>query len=553
MATGAEILSYQGSGGLGSNADIPVSPAKDLDVVNQSIRDVALRSAQKNMMLYQEKVKQRDKMFEMLANDEIKVGDHLERDNARVKSAMEDMDVAFHDWMKEPNNLDKAHNYQKVKRNANDVALQANARKLYFDKESADSKNDRIPSIAEKRNQHLESVLSNFDGDLTPFQPFNTFNPDLINGLARSQTIELPDDVKKPYQKGKRTFVDYGDTLQRAGQQFLNPDASYNQRLLHDTLLEMPTPEFADTIKGVNAKLTEHNKKRGIVDPSDPSYAKPIIPIRDKQTGKWNFTESLPELAAKFSLAQQANFQQDAFDIDKGKLDIYKAQEDVRHNKAMEAIGWGRIGVDKDKLNKASADDLTGADSVIRTLSNIITKGEEANKPNLFSRIIGSNKKQDTFVIADPTLLQQFGKIDKDGKQFDIPDVVEYNKKNGQLNLLYYKSKNGVPVLKDGQPEMDDTKQKSLDERTWIAETTKQFFPNKDIGSINSLINDALESNNNSLYDLSQRYTKGGGKSQIKEPKKNKSGKYPLPKGQSPTVEQNGYTYSWDEETGQYQ
>ena len=35
--------------------------------------------------------------------------------------------------------------------------------------------------------------------------------------------------------------------------------------------------------------------------------------------------------------------------------------------------------------------------------------------------------------------------------------------------------------------------------------------------------------------------------------KDNKSGKYPLPEGQAQTIKQDGYTYTWNTETGQYE
>lgn len=196
---------------------------------------------------------------------------------------------------------------------------------------------------------------------------------------------------------------------------------------------------------------------------------------------------------------------------------------------------WGRLGIEKDKLNKAGKEDLYGADVVLRTLSNIISKGEKATTWG------GRTTTADVFTISDPTLLQQFGKIDKEGVHFDIPDAVQYNKNIGQLNLVYYKmDSDGKVEEKDGQPIVDQNKTKQLDERTWIAETTKQFFPNKDIGGINVLINDAIVKNGNSLYNVANIYSAQGA-----NPPKNKPTTTEIPTG---TMQEWLSTPGWDKD-----
>src|SRR4029077_18705911 len=112
--------------GLGSNADIPVSPAGPLETTNQTIRDVALRDSQKNMLIYQQRVKDRDKLYELLDSGEVKLGDTLERDMPVVNSALDKQSEAFNDWMKKGlQDRDGAMAYKKATREAQQAVTQA--------------------------------------------------------------------------------------------------------------------------------------------------------------------------------------------------------------------------------------------------------------------------------------------------------------------------------------------------------------------------------------------------------------------------------------------
>jgi len=98
--------------------------------------------------------------------------------------------------------------------------------------------------------------------------------------------------------------------------------------------------------------------------------------------------------------------------------------------------------------------------------------------------------------VADPATLQFFGKLDKEGNAYDVPDYAEYNKKTNQLNLVFNK--------KDEDGNVTSTNKKPLDERTWVSLIVKRKFPNKDIGGINEIVEDIIKQNGN-LYNLSKK------------------------------------------------
>jgi len=179
----------------------------------------------------------------------------------------------------------------------------------------------------------------------------------------------------------------------------------------------------------------------------------------------------------------------------------YVNPQELALKKATVAQGWARIGLDKAKLDKENDADVVGADSVIREAVSIIDKGS----PVTVEDYDGKGGKKQMVEVAEPTLLQTFGNIDKDGKTTNVPDVVQYDKDKGQLNLIYYqKDENGSIKKVNGKRQVVD--RKPLDERTWLKTIAKRSNPNKDLGTVNSLVDQVLTKSGNSLFKVSELY-----------------------------------------------
>ena len=152
----------------------------------------------------------------------------------------------------------------------------------------------------------------------------------------------------------------------------------------------------------------------------------------------------------------------------------------------------------KDRIKAINDDDLSSADSVINEAKDIISKGQWVSVD------IGGGKTKKSLRIGDPTLLKQFGNIDKDGNVTNVPYAIEYDTDKDQLKLLYSdrKTESGKNFISREVP---------LDQRTWLKEITKRSFPNKDIGGVNSIIDEVLNKNGNSLYRMTQGIAASGG------------------------------------------
>lgn len=488
MATVSELLSYQGNAGLGlgSNADIPLSPDKPLEFVNTVLRDVAARDAQKNLLKYQQQINDRDKLYDALASGAVKVGDILERDMPVMQKALDEQTKAFQDWMKKGyGDPQGAMAYKRATQAANDVATQAQARKLGNDREMMVISKEGIPRFAEERKKNLGKNLDSFWSDWNPYQETNRLNVDPIEKFSQ-QLSEAFTDPKQPLYKGKRDYFSYDDTLKNATKYSLEPEGLYNLQVFHDTLSGMQPVELMDKVKGINTELQRYNTERGLKE-GDKDYANPIQLVQ-LPNGKMGINEPLDKLAAKFSLAGQEKFKTEALELDKDKFALQKQAEEVRQAKAREAIQRGGLALDWAKFNYAKEEDQFGANAVLNEAKDIISKGEET--------VLDGGKK--VLRIGDPTLLKQFGNIDKEGNVTNVPDAIEYDRDKDQVKLVYYdeeKTASGKNVI---------SKTVSLDQRTWLKEISKRSFPNKDLGKVNTLIDDILTQSGNSLYKLTQ-------------------------------------------------
>lgn len=348
MATASEFLSYRGDPalGFGANGDVPVSNPDELGFANQNLRDIALQDHQNQIIKYKQAIDDRDKMYEALQQGTIKVPDILDSDRTVVNNALDKQTQAYTDWMKKGyGNLDGAAAYKKATQAASEAVTQAAARKLFFDKENNDISKEPLPKFQQARKDNLNKNLSNFWGDLVPYEPAARLDMGRVDKYVTPFTTEIDDDKNHPLEKGTRSYFSYRDALKNANTDFLTPDGSYNLQQLHDTLQGMDPMDLYNKIKGVNQELNRYNVERGL-NPGDPDYASPIqgVPQYDqnKNLSGLALNEPVGALAAKMALAGQQKYQSDSWALDKTKeaeaklnIEKQKADSDAIYKRAM--------------------------------------------------------------------------------------------------------------------------------------------------------------------------------------------------------------------------
>lgn len=322
MATASELISNSGNANLGlTNTAIPVTTAKDLDLINQTARDVYINGLNRNQQLFQQKLKERDQLLSAIDSGDLKVGDLLEEDTPFVKEGLEKLDQAFENRIKKGmNDLDAAREYKKALRDAQDRVTQAQGRKVFYDSESGAIGQETLPRKQDARKKNLDGVIKGgFWKDITPYQ--QTQDLDIqgsILSTAANVTSEFTDP--KTFTKGKRTEFDYDKTLQANVNNFLN-DANkrYDQSQLVREIQELDPQTFGKTMESMNNRIAEYNKLKGLA-PNAAGYVEPIK--FDIVQGRGIVAEKMPDFAAKYTLANQKPFGaiETAFDKDRANF-----------------------------------------------------------------------------------------------------------------------------------------------------------------------------------------------------------------------------------------
>lgn len=154
------------------------------------------------------------------------------------------------------------------------------------------------------------------------------------------------------------------------------------------------------------------------------------------------------------------------------------------------------------KSGQGKEDDILSADTVLSGVSDIINSGEsdnglQTNWESPFADLKGEKVKVDAFRVSDPGLLKTFegvfNYVDDKGVEHSLtPTASKYDKNKDELQLIY---QNG-----DGSESI-----RKLRGREYMAIKVKQKFPNKDIGTINNIIEKVYKDKGN-LYNIAQMY-----------------------------------------------
>lgn len=255
-------------------------------------------------------------------------------------------------------------------------------------------------------------------------------------------------------------------------------------------------------------------------------------PLRDIVTGQYNdLVQKNPNIKKQFPTPKdyyhwlgESSFGSDK-DIQSDKTvkltpdANYLGKQKLALEQEKIGIELGRLNLDKQKEKDLDTIDVLDAGAVVGEAAHIINNGLPIVEKGT-DKAGGENLIQ----IGDPDILKTFSTIDKDGKITESPNVLNYNTDKGQINLTYYAKEDDTTkpitspsgtitgyeqkVLKDKYGDPIVEKRIPMDERTFLSEIVKRDNPNKDIGKINAIVDKALKANGNSLFKLSQNYTK---------------------------------------------
>jgi hypothetical protein len=475
MATATDLISNRGDASLGlSNTAIPVTNSKDLDVINQTARDIYLNNTARNQQLFQRKLQDRDKLLAAIDSGDIPVPDILEEDTPIVKEGLEKLDKAFENRVKKGiNDLDAAREYKKALQEAKFRTTQAAARKIFYDQESGAIGKETLPRKQEARKKNLEGVLkAGFYKDIVPYQQTQDLD---IEGSILSTGANITEQFSDPktLTKGKRTVFDYGKTLDNNKNNFLNDvNKRYDQEQLINSIQSLQPKQFQDTIASINNQIAGHNQQKGLIK-GQAGYVDPVQVVVDPQTGQGMIQESLPDFAAKFTLANQKPLAsiETVFDKDAANYALGKERNRIAGinagANAMRARTYA--AVQQKKLSQMDADEKQGNTIWSGWVDKITTKGGEPND------IVWAGDLPKGYTLI--------GGLDENGKPIELkPKIKESVDKDGKViatSRYYqtrYKGSDGKDVQKDFLKDQYDDYKKLAKDKGYSADVYKDWL-----------------------------------------------------------------------------
>lgn len=179
------------------------------------------------------------------------------------------------------------------------------------------------------------------------------------------------------------------------------------------------------------------------------------------------------EQITKEDLQANANYlKKDKLDLDKLELN-----EKIRHDKAIEGLGW-------EKLKFDNADDDEQAKGVIIEIDRAIA---DATRPENLKFVVDPNgNRQQYGTMSDPELLKKYANIDKDGKTTNAPDDELIDRTSGQILLAYYKRDDNDEIVKDKQGAKVIERSVPINTSTWVSSVVGRNESTKNKGKVNN-------------------------------------------------------------------
>jgi hypothetical protein len=343
-----DLLSYHGDAGLGlgSNPDINV-PVADNRVINDTMRNIMLLDNEKNMKLWQQKVKDRDQLEALILNNQISTGEIDPKDQKYFDNQKAAVEKAYDAWGGNFNDTSGFRKYQAAVTGLQDTATHAQTRWAGLKKLQQERSQQTLPSKIKAYDNWIDQESKKpFGSQIVPYQQLHDFSIDDINsGVTPIKTSII--DPNNPISYDVST-VDYQDILKNKRNDYLNDmDKADSMDQFTDKLMKYNQPQLQKTLATMDAKIAQYNQDRGFKE-GDQGFVSPVK-VHKNDDGSVIIAEPKTDLAAKWALANQEQFitKTPKFnkDILKGQYDRARLGLEADRNKILAA----KVGVEQQK------------------------------------------------------------------------------------------------------------------------------------------------------------------------------------------------------------
>ncbi len=378
-----DLLSYRGDAnlGFGSNPNIAPSPNVNLDAINNTARNIMLLDNERNLKLFNQKIADRDNLLNMVANDQVAVGEILPEYQPVFDKAKKEMEDVFFKWKGNFNDTEGFQAYKKAQQNLKDVAAKAQVNTVGIKALERDKAQKKLPRDIEDMDKHIkqERKKSIWD-DITPYQNAHDFSmAKFLSGVnEQKRTVQDPNN---PLNTIEESFVDYDDVLRNKRNDFINDqEAAADMEIVYDKMQRLDQPSLVKTIDGLNAQLELYNSQRGL-KPGQRSYAAPIKAEMVDVDGEPRLIIQEPrsDFAAKYALANRPDFVTKSTkfnkdlaknELDNRKLDLLAKKLDIDRTRAR-AYATHLGAKTKELSNKLQAEGTSIDNMVTNFIDNV--------------------------------------------------------------------------------------------------------------------------------------------------------------------------------------
>lgn len=305
------LTNYTGDAGLGfgSNASIPATATNpNMDVINNAIRDVLLLDNQKNIQLFQQKVKDRDALTEMIMNNEVSSGDILPEYRTHFDEAEKRATQSFEKWGGNFNDKEGYRKYQSAITDLKDIATHAQAKTLSMRQLEKEKSAQVLPRKQAEYQQWIDRQKAEpFWNPVTPYQQLHDFAIDDILAGVKTFSREVQDpNNPDPAFKVTETYVDFDDIVRNKRNQYVNDqDAADSIDQMFDKFQRLGPDQLVPTLDAMDAQIEKYNQERGLSQ-GTRGYVPKIN--RAVVNGQTLIREPKTDFAAKYALANQGQF-----------------------------------------------------------------------------------------------------------------------------------------------------------------------------------------------------------------------------------------------------
>lgn len=354
--TGNDILAYQGNVGLGLNSEGIVEYGDtDAKLLNESLFNLAYMNMQKNKNIYDQKIKDRDDTFKMIASGQLQLDQVLPEDRPKLMDMLNNVKQIYFekngDVKSDPNAYLK---FQDAMAKFNEANVYAKHRFIEVGKQEADAAKEVDPDIQKKKFAHIgDQRKQDLYKDVLPYQQSLDYKPEDI-------FKELPVSQGATYRDGDYEVTPFMTDLNGSRDLFLN-DFNFNkdkpqgrrmqlfeQQWLGNKTNPLDQPRPIEVVKQdmdrVNKKLEQI---RNMLPENDPrrNLLTPIEIVEDAN-GNRSSNNTTPDLVWKINLATQfangdnrkLNKDLSAIDLTKAKIGTEKADQLLKDRQGKAAL-----------------------------------------------------------------------------------------------------------------------------------------------------------------------------------------------------------------------